>query len=185
MDPAACFNYCPRCGRAIEGAAGARPFRCASCGFVYFFNAAVSVAVIILDPADRRRALFIRRAHEPARGKLALAGGFVDPGETVEAAAHREVREEVGLTLTDVTWLGSFPNDYRYLGIVYPVADLFFVACASRPDEAAALDGVASVVWLDPAEVDLDEIAFPSMRAALERYVATAATIAGRMGGNR
>ncbi len=185
MDPAACFNYCPRCGRAVDGVVGARPFRCGGCGFVYFFNAAVSVAVIILDAADRRRSLFIRRAHEPGKGKLAFAGGFVDPGETVEAAAHREVREEVGLTLTDVTWLGSFPNDYRYLDLVYPVADLFFVGRTTRPDEAAVLDGVASLAWLDPAEVDPGDVAFPSMRAALAKYVAAAETVAGRRGGDR
>jgi ADP-ribose pyrophosphatase YjhB (NUDIX family) len=184
MDPAACFNYCPRCGRAIDGAAGARPFRCGGCGFVYFFNAAVSVAAIILDGANARRALFIRRGHQPGLGKLAFAGGFVDPGERVETAVTREVREEVGLELTDVTWLGSFPNDYRYLDLVYPVADLFFVARAPQPDRAAALDGVADIVWLDPGDVDPQEIAFPSMRAALAQYV-SAVRAAGPAGDQR
>jgi ADP-ribose pyrophosphatase YjhB (NUDIX family) len=171
MEAADCFNFCPRCGRGIDGAAGARPFRCAACGFVYFFNAAVSVSVIILDADDQRRSLFIRRGHDPGKGKLAFAGGFVDPGETVEAAARREVREEVGLDLADVTWLGSFPNNYRYLDVVYPVADLFFVASAPCPREATALDGVAGIEWLDPAGVDVNDIAFPSMQAALARYL--------------
>jgi NAD+ diphosphatase len=185
MEAADCFNFCPRCGRAIEGAAGARPFRCGACGFVYFFNAAVSVAVIILDAADPRRSLFIRRGHDPGKDKLAFAGGFVDPGETIETAARREVREEVGLELTDVAWLGSFPNNYHYLDVVYPVADLFFVARAPRPHEAAALDGVAGIEWLDPATIDPNDIAFPSMRAALAQYVAGLEIGAGRTGADR
>jgi hypothetical protein len=90
------------------------------------------------------------------------------------------VREEVGLELTDVTWLGSFPNDYRYLDLVYPVADLFFVGRAARPDEAVPLDGVASLVWADPAELDEADMAFPSMRAALAQYNASKATPTGR-----
>jgi NAD+ diphosphatase len=171
MDPASCFFFCPRCGRAIDGEAGARPFRCTACGFVYYFNAAVSVSAIIRDGPDDTRALFIRRGHEPAQGKLAFVGGFVDPGEGVEMALAREVREEVGLELTDVRWLASFPNAYHYRDLVYPVADLFFVCRAVRPEQAAALDGVASVCWLDPRRVDPDEIAFPSMRAALARWL--------------
>lgn len=171
MHPAEAFHFCPRCGRALDGAVGASPFHCAACGFVYYFNAAVSVAAFIRDADDEGRALFIRRAHEPGRGRLALAGGFVDPGERAEEAIRREVREEVGVDLHDVTWLGSFPNDYPYRGLVYPVIDLYFVARAARPEQAAALDSVDDVVWLDPRRIDPEDLAFSSMRLALEHYL--------------
>jgi NAD+ diphosphatase len=175
MDPAAFFRYCPRCGRAAEAATGARAFRCGACDFLYYFNAAVSVSAIIVDAADER-SLFIRRAHEPAQGRLAFVGGFVDPGEAVEMALAREVREEVGLELVDVRWLASFPNAYTYREVVYPVADLFFVCRAANPAQATALDGVASLCWLDPRQVDPEDIAFPSMRAALAMWLRTAAS---------
>ncbi len=164
------FKFCPRCGvRARSSVShGAAPFRCEACGFLYFFNPAVAVAALILR--DDGKALFIRRAKDPARGRLALVGGFVDAGESAEHALRREVREEVQLELDEVRFLSSQPNDYHYQDVVYPVVDLVFIAHAPDHDRVSALDGVASFEWLDPRAVDLDELAFPSMRDALTRY---------------
>jgi len=163
------FRFCPQCGAARNGAPkDGAPFRCDACNFLYFFNPAIAVAALILREDDK--ALFIRRAKDPARGRLAMVGGFVDIGERAEDALRREVREEVQLDLEDLRFLSSHPNDYRYRDIVYPVVDLIFVARTRDHDKAAALDGVASFEWLDPHAVDPDELAFPSMRDALTRY---------------
>jgi 8-oxo-dGTP pyrophosphatase MutT (NUDIX family) len=164
------FAFCPRCaapaGRTDVSPAG--PFRCASCGFVLFFNAASAVAALIVR--DDGRALFIRRARDPAKGKLGMPGGFVDPGESAEAALRREVEEEVGLELDDLTYLGSYPNEYQYAEVTYFTLDVFFRGTAREPERAAALDAVESLAWLDPLTMPLDEIAFPSMRTAIEQY---------------
>ena len=113
--------------------------------------------------------LFIRRAKEPAKGLLAPPGGFVDGGERAEEAVCREVREEVGLEITPPQFLGSFPNSYPYLGITYPVLDFFFTADAVNPAAAQALDDVESFCWRDPLrEIAPEDLAFPSMRAALQ-----------------
>jgi len=178
MDPASHFHFCPRCGRPASEPVGARPFRCSACGFRYFFNAAVSAAAIIQDPRDRT--LFIRRAKEPGKGKLAFVGGFVDPGESVEEALGREVREEVNLELRSMTYLTSCPNPYRYDGVVYPVADLYFVCRTDRPETARALDGVDSFCWLDARTVSPEDIAFPSMQVALARFIAAQDTSPGQ-----
>ncbi len=159
--------YCGRCGAAAAGTfeCPGGPFRCAACGFTLYFNAAGAVAAIILRTDGL--ALFVRRAIDPAKGKLALPGGFVDPGENGEQALAREVREEVGLDLLDVHYLSSHANRYVYEGVTYHTLDLFYTARADRPDRAAALDAVDAVEWLDPLTVPLDDIAFDSMRAAL------------------
>jgi ADP-ribose pyrophosphatase YjhB (NUDIX family) len=172
------FAFCPRCGTPARtaDASAAGPFRCASCGFVLFFNAASAVAALILRKDDER-ALFIRRAKNPAMGKLALPGGFVDPGESAESALRREVREEVGLDLSGLTYLGSYPNEYQYADVTYVTLDLFFSGTARDPARASALDAVESFAWLDPRTISLDEIAFPSMRAALEEYRAARARV--------
>jgi len=47
------------------------------------------------------------------------------------------------------------------------VLDLFFTALAVQTNEAKALDGVESIQWLDPQAVNLDEMAFTSIRSAL------------------
>ena len=114
--------------------------------------------------------MFIRRAKEPAQGKLAVPGGFVDIGETAEDALRREIKEEVNLEVESLEFLCSAPNEYHYEGVTYPVLDLVFVTRATSTDKTAALDGVESFCWLKPSEVDLNEIAFPSIRAALRLY---------------
>jgi ADP-ribose pyrophosphatase YjhB (NUDIX family) len=168
VSPSSFYHHCPRCGakQAAPPASG-RPFNCSACGFTLYFNAASAVAVFVRR-ADGRT-LFIRRAKEPAKGKLAPPGGFVDIGETVEAAARREIREEVGIELNGLAFLCSHPNSYPYRDVTYPVLDFFFTGMADETTEARALDDVESVAWLEARDVPLGEIAFPSMRAALEQ----------------
>ena len=168
MEPSRQFQFCPRCGRAQKERPPDKCFRCDACEFQYYFNPAIAVAAFIVD-ADGL-VLFIRRAKDPGKGKLAVPGGFVDAGETAEGALRREILEEVNLELTSLEFLASFPNQYHYKGVTYPVVDLFFVGRTDSTHSTAALDGVASCAWLDPAPIDLDEIAFPSMRAALPEF---------------
>ena len=61
---------------------------------------------------DAGRLLLIRRGHAPSRGLWSLPGGRVEPGETLEAAVVREVREETGLEAELVEPLGTI--DYTY-----------------------------------------------------------------------
>jgi ADP-ribose pyrophosphatase YjhB (NUDIX family) len=168
MEPARLFNFCPRCGVRRGDDQPLQPFLCAACGFHYYFNPCLAVAAILLGPDER--ALFIRRAKEPAKGRLAIPGGFVDPGETAEEALRREIKEEVNLDVGPLEFLCSAPNEYLYRGVNYPVLDLAFVCRAVSIDGIAALDGVEGFRWLKPAEVDPAEIAFPSIRAALRTY---------------
>ena len=115
-------------------------------------------------------ALFIRRAKAPAKGKLAMPGGFIDEGETAEAGVRREFTEEVGFAPGEIDFLCSHPNFYFYKEVTYPVLDFFFVARALGDELPEALDGVASVHWMDPLTIDPAVIAFPSMRYALDVY---------------
>jgi NAD+ diphosphatase len=166
MTPAELFRHCPRCGAARPAEnVGHIPLRCPACGLVYFFNPTVAAAAFVFDPAGR--ALFVRREHDPARGKLGIPGGFVDVGETAEQALRREVREEVGLEIADVRFLHSCPNLYHFRDVTYPVLDLVFTTAAVAPESARSLDAVAGITWLRPADVNPDELAFPSIRESV------------------
>lgn len=167
MQPVECFRHCPRCGaeRPAEHV-GQNPLTCPACGFTYFFNPTVAAAAFVFD--GHGRAVFIQRDREPAKGKLAVPGGFIDSGETAEDALRREVREEVNLAIEQIEFLCSLPNLYHYKDVSYPVCDLVFTAIAVNAAETEALDGVAGFEWLAPRDVDPDAIAFPSIRHGLE-----------------
>lgn len=163
MLPQEMFRFCPRCGaaRAAENV-GQVPLRCGACGLTFFFNPTVAAAAWVFDPDGR--ALLLRRSHDPAKGKLGIPGGFIDAGETAEQALRREVREEVGIEVTGIAFLSSIPNLYHYRDVTYPVLDFVFTATAIEPASARALDGADEVAWRPLADIDPDELAFPSLR---------------------
>lgn len=65
----------------------------------------LTVDAVISDPA--RGVVLIRRGHPPFAGSWALPGGFVEIGETCEAACAREAGEETGLAVVPVKLLGG------------------------------------------------------------------------------
>jgi mutator protein MutT len=164
MLPIECFRHCPGCGSPV--APGKNPLVCPACGFAFFFNPTVSAAAFVFDAAGR--VLFIRRAKDPAKGKLSIPGGFIDVGETAEEALRREAREEVNLEIDRITYLCSLTNEYPYRGVTYPVCDLVFTALAVDPAAAEPRDEVAGLAWLAVADVDAGELAFPSIRRGVE-----------------
>ena len=172
MQPSEIFRFCPRCGAPRPTTEN--PFRCGACGFLYYFNPCCAVAGFIRNGSGE--VLMLRRAKEPARGRLAVPGGFIDIGETAEVALRRETREEVDLELGELTYLCSRTNSYLYQEITYPVLDLFFVATAHDPGRARPLDGVDALQWLPPAQVNPNDIAFPSIRDALKLWVEQSAS---------
>ena len=108
------------------------------------------------------------RAAEPAKGKLGLPGGFVDPGERVEDALRREVREEIGAEIGPPSFLASFPNRYGFGNVHYHTCDFYFTAelLTASEDLRPAPNEVERLVWLAPEEVDPEALAFPSLRDA-------------------
>ena len=63
---------------------------------------------VVIDP--KGRVILIRRKHDPFAGCHALPGGFVEVGETVEAACRREVLEETSLKVSDLTLVGVYSD---------------------------------------------------------------------------
>ncbi|TFD17086.1 NAD(+) diphosphatase [Cryobacterium sp. TMT1-21] len=99
-------SHCPRCGTAtlLETAGWTR--RCPSCGGQVFPRTDPAVIVLITD-ADDRILLGSNALWE--NNRYSLLAGFVEPGESLEAAVIREMFEESGLRVTDPVYLGSQP----------------------------------------------------------------------------
>lgn len=100
-------KHCGRCGTAtISTEAGhCRQCTSAACGYRTFPR---TDPVVIMLVIDGERCLLGRQAAWPPGMHSAIAG-FVEPGETLEAAVRREVEEETGITVGDVRYLGSQP----------------------------------------------------------------------------
>jgi NAD+ diphosphatase len=176
--PSASFRFCPGCGHGPADRPDPQAFTCAACGFHYHFNPAVAAGVIAEDREGR--VLLVRRAKEPARGRLGVPGGFVDFGETAEASARREAREETGIDVEGLRFLGSWPNLYEWRGLAYPVVDLYFTGRVGGGTTASARHEVEEVVWLRPEDVDRADLAFPTTRSAFARYLEVRETTARR-----
>ncbi len=96
-------GHCPRCGAPTERIPGEWGKRCPRCRYEHFPHLHPAVIVLV---RDGDRCLLTRKAGW-APGRYGLVAGFVDNGESLEGAVHREVREEVGVEVTDLRYVGS------------------------------------------------------------------------------
>jgi len=163
----AVVTCCPRCGAARNGSGS--PFRCGSCALTLFANPAVGVGCFISNSAGQ--VLFTVRGKDPGKGMLGLPGGFVDANESGEDALRRETREEIGGELTAIRYLCSSPNRYRYGEVEYDVLDLFYTAELMPGKLVQDPEEIGGLRWIPRDQVQVEDIAFPSMRAAWARLI--------------
>lgn len=143
-------NYCSYCGQPF-GADQPWPRRCASCGNTSFRNPIP--VVVLLQPVDDG-VLVVRRGIEPARGALALPGGYVDHNEDWRAAAARELYEEAGVRIApdgiDVVTVFSAPDSTLIVvGQAPPLhkSDLPPFAPSLEADERLIISAPCTLAW--------------------------------------
>ena len=103
-------RFCGRCGTPTEDAEGERAKRCPTCGHLSFPR--LSPAVIVAVRRGRR--LLLACGRNFAGPFYSVLAGFVDPGESLEEAVVREIREEVGIEVKNVRYFGSQPWPYPH-----------------------------------------------------------------------
>lgn len=104
---------------------------------------ALTVDCVVVDAEER--VLLIRRRNPPFKGHFAFPGGFVDVGESVEAACRRELREETNVRAGKIALLGVYSDPARDpRGHTCSIAFLARV----RRAKAQAGDDAADVAWV-------------------------------------
>ena len=98
--------HCPRCGAPTEPAAAGWVRRCTRDGSDHFPRTDPSVIMSVVDDDGR---LLLGRGVTWPENQYSVLAGFVEPGESLEAAVAREVLEESGVVVTEVSYLGSQP----------------------------------------------------------------------------
>ncbi len=159
------YSFCPRCGDRLEArllkAGDPERLVCGSCSFILYLGPKlVAGAIFELDGGIT----LVQRDIEPGYGKWTFPGGFVERGETAEAAAEREALEETGLEIEAKDIVGL----YTYEGQTPAIA---VFAASVTGGEPTPLDETMDVKIFPKDDLPWDEMAFPSTEHALKDYL--------------
>jgi ADP-ribose pyrophosphatase YjhB (NUDIX family) len=155
------WRLCPRCGQDLVKLASGH-VECPGCGSKYWANSAPAVEGVLERDG---KVLLGRRKHEPRRGYWDVPGGFLEEGEEPLVGLKRELREETGIEVEPVEWLGAHLDPY----------DNYFVLGLSwlvrGEGEPVAADDVDELAWFAPNELPA-EMAFPHQDDLLRAWAA-------------
>ena len=103
-------RHCPSCGTPLQLSATETAQACPQCGRVLFPVIAPCI-IVLVSKGDK---VLLARHVQHTTNLYTCIAGFIEAGESAEDAVRREVREEVGLTVTDIRYRGSqgwpYPN---------------------------------------------------------------------------
>ncbi len=137
-------THCPRCGATTEPDQSGWIRRCTQDGSEHYPRTDPAVIMAVTDADDRL--LLARSPHWPL-GRLSVLAGFVEPGESLEAAVAREVLEEVGVVVDQVRYLGNQP---------WPFPSSLMVGFTSRtldPTLHLDQDEIVEAMWVSREEL--------------------------------
>ena len=161
------YCFCPYDGSELSlptGKALTRTRKCPECEFVDYQNPKPCVAIFIEQGG---RLLLGRRAGPPGKGLWDIPGGFVEPGESFEEAVVREIREETGLRVADLRFIGSLPDVYGHRRT--PTINTCFRAMRYEGEPKPA-DDLAELRWFAASELP-NELAFAHQAEAIKLWL--------------
>ena len=154
-------RFCGACGKPMAPVAGERAMRC-DCGHVAYPRIAPAMMALV---RKGDAILLARNAAVPPGGRMSALAGFVEPGESVEDAIHREVHEEVGLYVKDLRYFAS--QSWPFPGSLMVAFTAEYAGGEIRVDAKE----IAEARWFGPAD-KLPELppAQSIARALIEAY---------------
>lgn len=104
-------RFCPRCGGRLAPRAAGHELVCESCGKPQFPRSDPAVIMLVAagEPGSAEERCLLGRHPGWPEGRYSTLAGFCEPGETLEDAVRREVLEESGVRVGDVTYFGNQP----------------------------------------------------------------------------
>lgn len=136
-------QYCGRCGAMTQSHAKERALWCSRCSIPWYPRLAPCIIVVI----RRDNRLLLARSSRVKRHFFSLIAGFVEPGESIEAAVAREVKEETGLEVTNIRYQRSQPWPFPHQLMLGFFADYAGGELVLQQDELAEAD------WYRPGEL--------------------------------
>ncbi|WP_256078846.1 NAD(+) diphosphatase [Massilia sp. YIM B04103] len=150
-------RFCGACARPMARAAGERSFQCPACGMTAYPRISPAMMVLIRKGES---ALLAVHAQAPYKRFTALAG-FLEAGESIEEAVHREVYEEVGLRVQNLRYFGSQSWPFPHSLMIAFTADYLDGEIRVDPNE------ISEARWFGPGDEWPEMSATVSIAAAL------------------
>ncbi|MHA7819400.1 MAG: NAD(+) diphosphatase [Erythrobacter sp.] len=136
-------RFCAACGEPTQIAKGGWQRSCPSCSTEHFPRTD-PVTIMLVEHEGR---LMLGRGKGWPEGAFSALAGFVEPGETIEEGVQREVLEESGVRVRDVSYIASQP---------WPFPSQLMIGCHSyADDDALVIDEteMAEIIWFTRDEV--------------------------------
>jgi NAD+ diphosphatase len=154
-------RFCANCGAPSDIREAGHLRRCPACGAEHHPR---TDPVVIMLVHDGERAVLGRQAHWPS-GRFSALAGFVEPGESLEEAVAREVREETGARVADVRYHSSQPWPF-------PASLMLGFLARWTSGEPAIGDGeLEDVRWFTRAQIGSGEVRLPPRQAIARRLI--------------
>ena len=159
------MKFCTQCAAPVDSRVPEgdnRPrFVCTNCGNIHYQNPRMVVGCV---PEYQGALLLCKRSISPRYGFWTVPAGFMELGETVAAAALRETWEEAQARVE----LGPL---FALVDVVHAgQVHAFFEATLPAPEFGAGAETLETRLF-ETREIPWDELAFPSVRLALESYL--------------
>lgn len=159
------MKFCSECAqpviKTIPAGDNRERYVCPDCGTIHYQNPRIVAGCV---PEHQGAILLCQRAIEPRKGFWTVPAGFMELGETVAEAAARETLEEAEAQVE--------------VGALIAVVDvlqakqvhIFFSGILPKPEFGAGEESLATDLFM-PADIPWKDIAFPSVRIALEQFL--------------
>jgi NAD+ diphosphatase len=135
-------RFCGACGSPMEALPGERCMRCTVCGHAAYPR--ISPAMMVL--VRKGDAILLARNVNAPTARFSALAGFLEAGESVEDAVHREVLEEVGLRVRDLRYFGSQSWPFPHSLMIAFTAEWESGEIAPEPSE------IAEARWFGPGD---------------------------------
>ena len=154
------YKFCPLCANKLTKKLKSNKIRliCDKCGFIHYQNPAPAVGVFIIE---KQKVLLAKRKIKPYLGWWDSIGGFIEAGESPQETAIRETKEETGLKIKLLKFLGATNDKYDTIDIV-PMAYIGKII-SGKPKPA---DDVSKLKWFHLQKLP-KRIAFKANRKTL------------------
>ena len=159
-------NFCQSCGSKLSSEKSGWEKACNKCNFKHFPRIDPVVIMLITKGND----ILLGRSHGWPEKMYSCLAGFIEPGESIEAAAEREAMEESGIKIKNVKYITSQP---------WPFPASLMMGCTGQAQNRTIQidkDELEDAIWVSKEDVfralnGLDKSIFMARRGAIARYL--------------